>query len=71
VLFPTDVGAAVTTLTYPFPSQLGPAAGSARHFITGLQPNARYDVQVSGTQLTVRLGSQVQANSGGVLVIGG
>jgi hypothetical protein len=71
VLFPTDLGSAVTTLTYTFPSQLAPSAGSARHFITGLQPNARYDVQITGAQLTVMPGSQVQADSGGVLVIGG
>jgi len=71
VLFPSDLGSAVTTLTYPVPGQLAPAAGVARHFITGLQPNARYDVQVTAGQVTVSRGDQLQADSGGVLVIGG
>lgn len=68
VLFPVDVGAAVTQLAYVAP------AGVTRHLVTGLTPGAAYAVQTAtvadGVRVTVRGGGDQRADSGGVLVIG-
>ena len=71
VLFPVDLGTGFSTVTYTVPDNLAPAAGGPRHLITGLTPGAGYDVEVAGTQVTIRPGSRLMADSGGVLVIGG
>lgn len=65
ILFAVDMNAAFTGTMYVVSS------GVASHFITGLQPNARYDVAskaVGGkTQITVVTGTAYQADDGGVL----
>ncbi len=65
VLFPVDLGVDVGELTYAVP------AGTARHFVTGLMPGGGYDIetQSAGSEVTVtiRLGSALIANDGGLL----
>ncbi|MCC6558637.1 MAG: hypothetical protein IT372_37355 [Polyangiaceae bacterium] len=74
-------GAAARGAAVLFPVSLGPAAevkytapaGVTRHFITGLTPGAGYDVarqrlnERGGEQITVRAGSAMKADEGGVL----
>ncbi len=68
VLFPVNVGAAVTQLAYTAP------AGVTRHLITGLTPGAPYTAQTStvsgGVRVTLQPGGTQTADSGGVLLIG-
>jgi hypothetical protein len=67
VLFPVDLGDEVSELTYTVP------ADTARHLITGLTTGGDYDVetQADGSDLlvTIRPGSTVTADDGGVLVL--
>lgn len=68
VLFPVEWGAAFTGVTYSAPATV------TKHLITGLIPNAGYDVtqQLVNGQLQVTIspnGATVTADSGGVLVV--
>jgi hypothetical protein len=69
VLFPVNVGTAPAQLSYTAP------AGVTRHLVTGLTPGAGYTVQVEpvagGVRVTVQAGGTQQADSGGVLAVGG
>ncbi|MCP4362376.1 MAG: hypothetical protein GY796_30590 [Chloroflexi bacterium] len=69
VLFPVDLAVPFANVTYNVP------ASTQTQLITGLTPGGSYDVitQTVGNELTVTItpGSVVQADSGGVLVIGG
>ncbi|MFN8487804.1 MAG: hypothetical protein U0350_09450 [Caldilineaceae bacterium] len=70
VLFPVEWGAAFTGVTYSTP------AGVTNHIVTGLTPNAGYNVTkqtVNGqTQVTITPnGNTIRADSGGVLVFTG
>lgn len=65
VLFPADLGGPFESTTYQVPED------TLRHLITGLEPGASYDVDVtataSGAEVTVRLGSTLRADGGGVV----
>jgi hypothetical protein len=65
VLFPVDLGA-VAEVKYAVPTTV------TRHLVTGLAPGAGYDVArqpgAGGVQITVRPGSAMRADDGGVLV---
>jgi hypothetical protein len=67
VLFPVEIGTEVTELTYTVP------AGSSRHLITGLVPDAGYDIETEDANgeraVTIRAGSAQTADAGGVLVL--
>ncbi len=69
VLFPVDLGAPFGELIYTAP------AGTSRHLVTGLEPGAGYDVSREGVsggiRLTIRPGTALRADDGGVLVIEG
>lgn len=68
VMFPVDLGGSFSGVEYTAPS------GTAAHIITGLTPNAGYDVDVSndggGVKVSVKAGSKYKADDGGVLVVG-
>lgn len=65
VLFPVDLGSDVSELTYTAP------AGTTLHLVTGLVPGAGYEVvtQAAGSDVsvTIRPGSALIANDGGLL----
>jgi hypothetical protein len=68
VLFVQSVGQALSgALRYMAPG------GAAVHVITGLEPNAGYDVQLAradgGTAVSIQPGSALLADEGGVLVV--
>jgi hypothetical protein len=68
VLFPQATSAGLTvSLRYTAP------AATAVHLITGLAPNAGYDVELEptdgGTVVSIQPGAALQADEGGVLVI--
>ena len=70
VMFPVDINAPFTGVSYSVP------AGTTRHLVTGLVPNAAYDVslQTSGGTIAVRVatgGGTLRADSGGVLTVSG
>ncbi len=69
VLFPVNLAATPAGLAYTAP------AGVTRHFVTGLTPGAGYSAQITaaddGVRVTVQAGGGQQADSGGVLLIGG
>ena len=69
VLFPVDLDAPFSSLTYQVPSSV------ATHLITGLEPNGSYDVitqtVASDVHITISPVGSFPADSGGVLVIGG
>ncbi|MCO1659433.1 hypothetical protein [Pseudonocardia humida] len=62
-VFPVDVGAEVDTTTVPVP------AGVTRVLVTGLVPNAGYDVSSGGGQVTVTKGGSTTADAAGVVVV--
>ncbi len=64
VLFPVDIKAPFTTLTYPVPG------GTAAQLVTGLVPGSGYTVADSGGSVTITPGGDKKADPGGVLVIG-
>ncbi len=65
LLFPVDSTTAFDSVTY--------SANAARHLITGLIPNAAYDVAMTGTgaslQITITPGSTYVADMGGTVLI--
>ncbi|WP_214402886.1 hypothetical protein [Pseudonocardia lacus] len=63
VVFPVDVGAEVDATTVPVPS------GVNRVLVTGLAPNAGYEVGSGGGQVTVTKGGATAADAAGVLVV--
>jgi hypothetical protein len=69
VMFPVDINATFTSVSYSVP------AATTTQLVTGLVPNAAYDVSMntSGDTITVRITAGAganQADSGGVLIIG-
>src|SRR5262249_2713121 len=71
---PADAPVAGAPLTL-FPKY--PAATSAswsdppnvsKHYLTGLSPNAKYDVTISGSSISVQPGTQKTTDSAGVLI---
>jgi hypothetical protein len=62
-VFPVDIGAEVDTTTVPVP------AGVTRVLVTGLAPNAGYDVSSGGGQVTVTKGGSTTADAAGVVVV--
>lgn len=61
VLFPVDALAGFESVEFSAPT--------ATNLVTGLTPNAGYDVSVDGNVMRVTPGTQVTADAGGVLVI--
>lgn len=62
ILFPVNREPVATTLQYTAP------AGVTKHFVTGLQPNTGYTVQVQNGQVQIAEGGSTQTDAGGVLV---
>jgi hypothetical protein len=59
VMFPKDLGA--TSASWSDPS------GATKHLVTGLSPNAKYDVTLSGSSVSIQPGSQKTTDDAGVL----
>ena len=64
VMFPVDIGTKLDTLVYDAP------AGVTAQLVTGLDPNAGYDVVTNGSTITIKPGGSTKADSGGVLLVG-
>jgi hypothetical protein len=68
VVFPIDLDAPVSTLTYSAP------ADTTMHLIAGLMPDGSYNASLrsiaGGVEVTVTPGAGYRADSGGVLVLG-
>ncbi|MBL8161081.1 MAG: hypothetical protein JNJ61_03790, partial [Anaerolineae bacterium] len=61
VLFPVDALAAFESLEF--------STTAATSYITGLTPNASYDVSMNGDAIRIVPGTQFAADAGGVLVV--
>ena len=64
VMFPVDIATPFASVTYDAP------AGTTAQLVTGLTPDAAYDVKQNGQTVTITPGGAQKADSGGVLVIG-
>jgi len=62
VLFPVDALATFESLEF--------STAAATSYITGLTPNAGYNVTVNGSAIRITPGTQMKADAGGVLVVG-
>jgi len=61
-MFPVDIGKPFESLTV--------AGAFGGVLVTGLEPNAGYDVAQGNGAVTIKPGGGAKADSGGVLVIG-
>jgi len=68
VMFPHDVGMTSDRVSYTVPSSV------SGHVVTGLTPNARYDVAIAASgddnTITVSAGTRYTADGAGVLIVG-